>query len=87
MAYENRQFMVFSSSELSYVDFSQVLETSSETVRLSIDGAKTFVKWDNETVPSSVENLTTKQGPYTYEEICQILSTEEWTVPYTPDPK
>lgn len=85
--YESRQFMIFSASELPKVDFSQVLETSAETVRLSTDGLKTFVKWDSETVPPSVEALTTKEGPYTYEEMCNVLSTDEWTVPYTPDPK
>ncbi len=64
--YESRQFMIFNVSELNNIDFSQVLETSSETVRKSVDNTKTFVKWDGETIPSSVDNLTTKEGPYTY---------------------
>lgn len=79
--YEHRQFMIFNVSELSNVDFSQVLETSAETVRKSTDETKTFVKWDSDTVPSSVESLTTKEGPYTYSEIVEILATEEWTSP------
>jgi hypothetical protein len=56
----------------------QVLETSSETVRKSVDLSKTFVKWDGD-IPSCVSNLTTKEGPYTYTEIITILSTSEWT--------
>ena len=76
--YEQRQFMVFNVSELSQIDFSQVLETSVDTVRVSIDGSKTFVKWDGNTIPSSVESLTTKEGPYTYSEIIEILSSSEW---------
>jgi hypothetical protein len=28
-----------------------------------------------------VSNLTTKEGPYTYDEILVILSTSEWTNP------
>ena len=77
--YEQRQFMIFNILELELIDFSQVLETSIDTVRKSIDGTKTFVKWDGDTIPSSVDSLTTKEGPYTYEEILTILNGPEWT--------
>jgi len=73
--------MIFSTTELNQIDFTQVCETSIDTVRKSVDELKTFVKWDGETIPTSIENLTTKEGPYTYEEILEILSTEEWTSP------
>jgi hypothetical protein len=81
MSYENREFMVFNVSELDTIDFTQVLETSAETVRKSVDGTKTFVKWDGLTISDCVSNLTTKEGPYTYEEILTILATPEWTDP------
>ena len=77
--YDHRQFMIFNVSELPLIDFSQVLETSIDTVRKSVDETKTFVKWDVETIPSSVDSLNTKEGPYTYEEILDILSGPEWT--------
>jgi hypothetical protein len=76
--YENREFMIFNVSELDKIDFNQVHETSPDTVRKSVDGTRTFVKWDGET-PSSVAALTTTEGPYTYTEILEILSTTEWT--------
>jgi len=81
--YEHREFMIFNVSELEQIDFTQVKETSIDTVRKSVDGTKTFVKWDAEDglIPSSVEALTTKEGPYTYGEILAILATEEWTNP------
>ena len=82
--YEQRQFMIFNVSELSLIDFTQVLETSIDTVRKSVDETKTFVKWDGNTIPSSVDSLTTKEGPYTYEEIITILSTPEWNEPLIP---
>lgn len=78
--YDNRRFMIFNVSELGQIDFSTVLETSAETVRKSVDGTKTFVKWDG-TMPTCVSNLTTKEGPYTYDEILVILATSEWTPP------
>ena len=76
--YENREFMIFNVSELNQIDFTQVHETSQDTVRKSIDETLTFVKWDGG-IPSSVAALTTKQGPYTYTEILEILAGPEWT--------
>jgi hypothetical protein len=76
--YNDREYMIFNVSELNQIDFNTVLETSIETVTISVNGTKTFVKW-NGAMPSCVSNLTTKEGPYTYNEILQILSTPEWT--------
>ena len=79
MDYNNRRFMIFNVSELSNINFNEVLETSEETVRKSVDETKTFVKWDEQEIPPSVQTLQTKEGPYNYDEILNILSTEEWT--------
>lgn len=78
--YENRKYLIFPVSQLDVIDFTQVGETSAETVRKSIDETKTFVKWDGEQ-PSFVSQLTDTEGPYTHEEILNILSSEEWTQP------
>lgn len=77
--YGQRNFMIFNVSELEEINFDEVLETGVETVRKSVDGNWTFVKWDGENIPSSVENLATKIGPYSYEEILQILESPDWT--------
>ena len=81
MAYENREFMIFNVSELDTINFNEVLETSIDTVRKSVDGTKTFVKWDGLSIPPSVESLTTKEGPYTYSEMLEILAGIEWINP------
>jgi hypothetical protein len=78
--YTGREFMIFNVSELPQINFTQVLETSAETVRKSVDGTKTFVKWDG-AMPQCVIDLATSEGPYTYEEILAILATPEWTDP------
>lgn len=70
--------MIFNTNELSLIDFTQVMETSIETVRKSVDGTKVFVKWIGE-IPSSLSTLTTKEGPHSHSQILEILSTEEWT--------
>ena len=79
MSYENRQYVIFNVSELPLVDFAQVLESSQETVRRSLDNTKTFVKFTSP--PTFLDQLTTKQGPHTHEEILAILATPEWTNP------
>lgn len=81
--YDDRQFMIFNVSELPKINFDEVLETSIDTVRKSIDETKTFVKWEGN-IPQSVQSLTTTEGPYTYEEMLNILSTSEWTDPNPP---
>ena len=78
--YENRSFAIFSTTEIDQVDFSLVCETSADTLRKSVDETKTFVKWDGEQ-PEFVSTLTTLEGPYTYTEILEILSTPEWSAP------
>ena len=44
MAYENRKYLIIPTLITGSIDFNQVHETSSETLRLSVDGTKTFVK-------------------------------------------
>ena len=78
--YANRRFVIFNVTELSTIDFTQVYETSADTVRKSVDGTQTFVKFDLP-MPSSVAALTTKSQEYTYDEILDILATPEWTDP------
>jgi hypothetical protein len=78
--YEQRNFLIFPIAELPKVDFSQVCETSIDTVRKSVDETKTFVKWDGE-APAFVADIVGAEGPYTYEEILVILSGEEWSAP------
>lgn len=78
--YDDRNYMIFNVSELDSIDFNTVLETSADTVRKSIDGSLTFVKWDGE-IPECVNSLTTKEGPYSHNEILDILSGNLWNSP------
>jgi hypothetical protein len=114
---ENRQYMIFSLTEVDTIDFNEVLQTSAETLRKSNDGTKSFVKWETKIItnlppthlaldengqpieepteeesivelyiPESVNTLTTKEGPYSHDEILLILAGSEWTDP-NPDSK
>ena len=73
-------YITINTDELSLVDFNEVMETSEDTVRLSVDGLETVLKWEG-TEPSFVSSLSSYEGPYTHEEILVIMATPEWTSP------
>lgn len=81
--FNNLHYVIFDTTETGSVDFTEVKETSIHTLRLSISGSQTFVKYEGETMPSSVSSLTTKEGPYSHTEILNILTGSEWTDPNT----
>lgn len=74
-------YVIFNVSELPSINFTEVLETSVDTVRKSVDGQKTFVKWEGE-MPNCVISLTTKEGPYTNDQMIEILKGNDWTKPF-----
>lgn len=76
---DSKQYIIFATSELDKINFNEVHETSADTVRRSLDGLKTFVKYTGD-MPASVASLTTKEGPYSPTEISAILETPEWYV-------
>jgi len=78
MENNNRNYLIFSVSELNKIDFEKIHETSLETLRYSADNSKTFIKWNNDLEPDFVSNLLTKEGPYNHEEILHILSNGFW---------
>ena len=67
--YENRKYVIISKDDVSSVDFSQVLETSADTLRYSNDESKTFVKYEG-SQPSFLSGKT----EYTHSEILAILN-------------
>lgn len=74
------KYVIINSDEVDSVDFSKVQEISESTIRFSLDGSKTFVKFDSDTTPSFLEGKT----QYSHSEILAILATDEWTDPNPP---
>jgi hypothetical protein len=44
--YENRRYLIIPTTIVDEINFNEVMETSIETLRLSIDETKTFVKYN-----------------------------------------
>lgn len=70
-----KKYVIINAEEVASVDFTQVQETSADTVRYNVAGTKTFVKFDSDTTPSFLVGKT----QYTHSEILAILATDEWT--------
>ena len=75
----SRKYVIIDSDEVSIVDFSEVNETSAQTLRFSLDDSQTFVKFEGGT-PDFLDGKT----QYTHSEILTILATDEWTDPDGP---
>jgi|TARA_R100000963_G_C4590691_1_gene67990 hypothetical protein len=73
---DNRTYVILNAADVPQVDFSEVLETSEDTLRWSVDHTKTFVKFVGE-APSFLDGKT----EYNYPEIMAVLSTPEWETP------
>ena len=71
----NRKYTIITKEEVASVDFSQVLETSANTLRYNNDGTKTFVKFEDIT-PSFLNGKT----QYTQDEILTELNKSEWII-------
>lgn len=71
------KYVIINSDEVDSVDFSKVQEISENTLRYSLDGTQTFVKFDSDATPSFLSGKT----EYTHSEILTIMATDEWTSP------
>ena len=76
--FENRSYVIIPSGSISWVDFDDVMETSSGTLRFSVDGTQTFVKFNGD-VPGSVNAIPGRSVPYAWEQMINILSGVEWS--------
>ena len=68
----NRQYVILNATEANAIDFSEVLETSFETLRWNNDQSKTFVKYEG-TAPAWLEGKTA----YSKAEMLTILNNPE----------
>ena len=71
--FENRRWVIIDKDEVSSVDFSQVLETSADTLKYSLDGNKTFVKYEG-SQPSFLSGKT----ELNHSEILTELQKDDW---------
>jgi len=72
----SRNYVIIDADEVSTVDFSQVLEFSSETIRYNIAGDKTFVKYEG-----AKPRFLYGKEVYTHSQMLTILAGDDWSLP------
>jgi len=76
----NLHYCIISSSDVDLVHFNEIKETSPESMRYSLDGTKTFVKYEGEQpefifhIAGDLVGLT----EYTHAEFMEVLKGPEW---------
>ena len=77
ISFDTRKYLIIQTSEINLVNFNEVLETDADTMRFSVDGTKTFIKWDGAD-PGFINSLSNTEGPYNYDQFMNILATSVW---------
>ena len=73
-------YAIINIEDLPNIDFSQVGETSKNTIRKSIDESQFVLKWN--TTPSFIANLTVIPVQIlTHSEALELMATEAWSEP------
>ena len=69
-------------SQAGNIDFSQIQETSIDTIRKSVDESEFIAKWDGDT-PETITNVpdSDKSAEMTHEQAKTLMQTPEWTTP------
>ena len=70
----SRTYCIIDQADVADVDFSQVCETSAETLRYNVAGDKTFVKYEG-----AKPRFLYGKDTYTHSQILTILDQSSWT--------
>jgi len=75
----SRTYVIINTTDLTLLDYSQLLTTSIETTIRSVSGDKAIVKYEGD-MPSTINSISNKTL-YTHEEIMPIVESSEWKSP------
>ena len=72
--FKNRTWVIVNVSDVTDEMIANAIEISTDTLRKTLNGNKTILKWDGDT-PSCFDGMTT----YTHSEILEELAKSIWT--------
>jgi len=77
-----RTYAVINITDLELIDFSQIEETSSNTIRKSLDSTQFVIKWQEGYEPTFIESgAVIPVGIYTHSECLELMATDKWSEP------
>jgi len=82
--HNNKTYAIINLTDLELIDFAQIGETSSETIRKSIDNTQFVIKWQEGNIPTFItDSSVIPVGTYDHHAILELMATPEWSEPIT----
>ena len=82
MAHTPDTYIIVNIADLSNVDFSQVAETSEQTIRKSLDETQFVLKYEHDEIPTFISDGTiTPVSTLTHSECLVLMASAEWSEP------
>lgn len=77
-----RTYAVINITDLELIDFSQIEETSRDTIRKSLDNKQFVIKWQEGQEPTFISDGTViPVGIYTHSKCLELMDTPAWSQP------
>lgn len=82
--FEGRFYITIDADDVNKVNFDEVMETSAETLRYSVDQSQVTLKFippQGQAYPVSLRTINSKSARYQWEAFIELMATPEWTDP------
>ena len=77
-----KTYAIIRLADIDLIDFSQVAQTSSRTVRKNLDNTEFVIKWQEGQEPTFIADGTViPVGIYTHAECLELMATDKWSQP------
>ena len=78
--HNTKTYAVINLTDLELIDFSQINETSKDTIRKSLDDTQFVIKWAEGYVPTFITDASViPVGTYDHHAILELMATPEWS--------
>ena len=81
MKENKRTYAIIGIKDLHLIDFSQIEETSINTIRKSLDKNQFLIKWEKQEPTFITDDSVVPVGIYSHSECLQIMASAEWSEP------
>ena len=80
--HNTKTYAVINLTDVGLIDFSQVGETSSSTIRKSLDDTQFVIKWRNGYTPTFItDGSVVPVGTYDHHTVLELMATDKWSNP------
>tara|TARA_R100000900_G_scaffold90804_1_gene70541 strand:+ start:675 stop:947 length:273 start_codon:yes stop_codon:yes gene_type:complete len=77
----NKTYAIINASDLELVDFSQIQETSKDTIRLNIEQTQLVIKWQKKEPSFITDGKVSPLQILTHSECLELMQTSDWSQP------